>query len=166
MGGHQENKRRAGTENVPYIVGFGKAAELSLASIKEEKTRVKELRDRLEQGILSAVPHTHLNGNRELRLPNTSNITFSYIEAEAILMLLDQLGVCASSGSACTTGSGSSHVLNAMGLSPMEARGSVRFSLSRYTTAEDVDHVLKYLPGIIAKLRTMSPLSESHPDNV
>ena len=167
MGGHQENKRRAGTENVPYIVGFGKAAELSLASIKEEKTRVKELRDRLEQGILSAIPYTHLNGNKDLRLPNTSNITFSYIEAEAILMLLDQLGVCASSGSACTTGSlGASHVLNAMGLSPMEARGSVRFSLSRYTTAEDVDHVLKHLPGIIARLRTMSPLNEMHPDNV
>jgi cysteine desulfurase len=167
MGGHQENKRRAGTENVPYIVGFGKAAELSLASIKEEKTRVKELRDRLEQGILSAIPYTHLNGNKDLRLPNTSNITFSYIEAEAILMLLDQLAVCASSGSACTTGSlGASHVLNAMGLSPMEARGSVRFSLSRYTTAEDVDHVLKHLPGIIARLRTMSPLNEMHPDNV
>lgn len=166
LGGHQERKRRGGTENVPYIIGFGKAAELSLASMEEENTRVRSLRDRLEEGILSTIPHTRLNGHKTLRLPNTSNITFEFIEAEAILMMFDQLGICASSGSACTTGSlNPSHVLSAMGLSPMQARGSVRFSLSRYTNDEDIDTVLKHLPGIITKLRAMSPLNDAHPDN-
>ena len=167
IGGHQERQRRAGTENVPYIVGFGKAAELCLASLEEENTRVRSLRDRLEEGILSQIPYTRLNGNKLLRIPNTSNISFEYIESEAILMMFDQLGICASSGSACTTGSvGASHVLSAMGLSPMQARGSVRFSLSRYTTDKDIDVVLEHLPSIINKLRAMSPLSEAHPDNV
>ena len=167
IGGHQERQRRAGTENVPYIVGFGKAAELCLASLEEENTRVRSLRDRLEEGILSQIPYTRLNGNKLLRIPNTSNISFEYIESEAILMMFDQLGICASSGSACTTGSvGASHVLSAMGLSPMQARGSVRFSLSRYTTDKDIDVVLEHLPSIINKLRAMSPLNEAHPDNV
>ena len=164
---HQERQRRAGTENVPYIVGFGKAAELCLASLEEENTRVRSLRDRLEEGILSQIPYTRLNGNKLLRIPNTSNISFEYIESEAILMMFDQLGICASSGSACTTGSvGASHVLSAMGLSPMQARGSVRFSLSRYTADKDIDVVLEHLPSIINKLRAMSPLNEAHPDNV
>lgn len=167
IGGHQERQRRAGTENVPYIVGFGKAAELCLASLEEENTHVRSLRDRLEEGILSQIPYTRLNGNKLLRIPNTSNISFEYIESEAILMMFDQLGICASSGSACTTGSvGASHVLSAMGLSPMQARGSVRFSLSRYTTDKDIDVVLEHLPSIINKLRAMSPLNEAHPDNV
>ena len=108
-----------------------------------------------------------VDGNKLLRIPNTSNISFEYIESEAILMMFDQLGICASSGSACTTGSvGASHVLSAMGLSPMQARGSVRFSLSRYTTDKDIDVVLEHLPSIINKLRAMSPLNEAHPDNV
>lgn len=166
LGGHQERKRRGGTENVPYIIGFGKAAELSMASLEEENTRVRALRDRLENGILTTIPHTRLNGHKTLRLPNTCNITFDFIEAEAILMMFDQLGICASSGSACTTGSlNPSHVLSAMGLSPMQARGSVRFSLSRYTNDEDIDLVLIQLPGIITKLRAMSPLNAAHPDN-
>ncbi|MDI9401909.1 MAG: cysteine desulfurase NifS [Limisphaerales bacterium] len=166
IGGHQERKRRGGTENVPYIIGFGKAAELSLASYSEENSRVRGLRDRLEEEILSTIPNTRVNGHKDLRLPNTSSITFDFIEAEAIIMMFDQLGICVSSGSACTTGSmDASHVLDAMGLSAMQARGTIRFSLSRYTTQEEVDYVLEHLPGIISKLRAMSPLSETHPDN-
>ncbi len=167
IGGHQERKRRGGTENVPYIIGFGKAAEMSLSCFSEENTRVRALRDRLEEGILSTIPNTRLNGHKSLRLPNTTNIAFDFIEAEAIIMMFDQLGICVSSGSACTTGSmDASHVLSAMGLSAMQARGSVRFSLSRYNRDEEVDYVLKHLPPIVSKLRSMSPLSEAHPDNV
>lgn len=167
IGGHQERKRRGGTENVPYIIGFGKAAEMSLSLYSEENTRVRALRDRLEEGILSTVPNTRLNGHKSLRVPNTTNIAFDFIEAEAIIMMFDQLGICVSSGSACTTGSmDASHVLSAMGLSAMQARGSIRFSLSRYNREEEVDFVLKHLPPIVSKLRAMSPLSEAHPDNV
>ena len=162
IGGHQEQGRRGGTENVPYIVGFGVAAELAMATLNEENTHVRALRDRLESTILKTIPNTVRNGAREPRLPNTSNIAFDFIEAEAILMLLDQAGICASSGSACTTGSlDPSHVLSAMGLNPMRARGSVRFSLGIYNTAEEVDYLLEKLPPMIAKLRALSPL---HPD--
>ena len=166
IGGHQERGRRGGTENVAHIVGFGRAAELALTHLGEENTRVRALRDRLEDTILRTIPNTVRNGAREPRLPNTVNVAFDFVEAEAILLLLDQQGICCSSGSACTTGSlDPSHVLSAMGLSPMRARGSVRFSLGLYNTVEEVDHVLKHLPGIIKRLRDISPLNPEHPDN-
>ncbi|MEN9574841.1 MAG: hypothetical protein RL514_2696 [Verrucomicrobiota bacterium] len=154
LGGGQEKGRRGGTENVPYIVGFGRAAELALASIQEENTRIRALRDRLEQTILATIPDTSRNGSRDARLPNTSNLTFGGCEAEGLLLLLDREGICVSSGSACTTGSLTpSHVLTAMGLSPARAKGSVRFSLGIYNTAEEVDYLLEKLPPIVAKLR-------------
>ena len=166
IGGHQERGRRGGTENVAHIVGFGRAAELALTHLGEENTRVRALRDKLEDTILRTIPNTVRNGAKEPRLPNTMNIAFDFVEAEAILLLLDQQGICCSSGSACTTGSlDPSHVLSAMGLSPMRARGSVRFSLGLYNTAEEVDHVLKVLPGIIKRLRDISPLNPEHTDN-
>ena len=157
MGGGQERGRRGGTENSAGMVAFGRAAELAMASLQDENTRVRTLRDRLEKTILKTIPGTFRNGSRDSRLPNTSNIAFDHIEAEGILMLLDQAGICASSGSACTTGSlDPSHVLIAMGLTPARARGSIRFSLGIYNTAEEVDYVLEHLPGIIAKLRSVS----------
>lgn len=163
MGGGQEQGRRGGTENVPYIVAFGRAAELAMATLSDENTRVRALRDRMEKGILSSIPNSLRNGNRDSRLPNTSNIAFDFIEAEGILLLLDQAGICASSGSACTTGSlDPSHVLTAMGLTPARARGSVRFSLGIYNTADEVDYLLEHLPPIITKLRAHSPLAQSH----
>lgn len=166
IGGHQERGRRGGTENVAHIVGFGRAAELALAHLNEENTRVRALRDKLEDTILRTIPNTVRNGAKEPRLPNTANIAFDFVEAEAVLLLLDQLGICASSGSACTTGSlDPSHVLTAMGLNPMRARGSVRFSLGLYNTAEEVDYVLKHLPGLIKRLRDISPLNPDHTDN-
>jgi cysteine desulfurase len=166
IGGHQERGRRGGTENVANIVAFGRAAELAMATLHEENTRVRALRDRLEDTILAKIPNTVRNGNRQNRLPNTANIAFDFVEAEAILLLLDGLGICASSGSACTTGSlDPSHVLTAMGLPPMRARGSVRFSLGIYNTEEEVDYVLQHLPGLIQKLRDISPLNPEHPDN-
>src|SRR5213592_1274768 len=158
VGGHQERDRRGGTENVPYIIGSGRAAELAMEHLEEENTRVRALRDRLEDAVLTTIPGASRNGAKEERLPNTSNIAFDSVEAEAILMLLDQVGICASSGSACTTGSlDPSHVLVAMGLSPARARGSVRFSLGIDNTNEDVDYLLKHLPSIVAKLRAASP---------
>jgi cysteine desulfurase len=158
IGGGQEKGRRGGTENVPYIVAFGKAAELAAGHVEYENTKGRKLRDKLEQGILKHIPRTSRNGAREPRLPNTSNISFEGVEAEAILSLLDQAGVCASSGSACTTGSLTpSHVLTAMGLSAKRARSCVRFSLGMYNTEEEVDYVLDILPDIIAKLRAASP---------
>lgn len=166
MGGHQERGRRGGTENVASIVGFGRAAELAIAHLDEENTRVRALRDHLENTILSTISNTIRNGARDPRLPNTSNIAFDFVEAEAVLMLFDQLGICVSSGSACTTGSlDPSHVLTAMGVNPMRARGSIRFSLGRYNTDEEVDYLLKHLPGIISKLRAISPLNPGHTDN-
>ncbi|MBL9174512.1 MAG: cysteine desulfurase NifS [Verrucomicrobiales bacterium] len=166
IGGHQERGRRGGTENVANIVGFGRAAELAGASLSEENSRVRGLRDRLENHILSHIPNTVRNGAKEPRLPNTTNIAFDFVEAEAVLMMLDLVGICASSGSACTTGSlDPSHVLSAMGVKPMRARGSVRFSLGIYNTDDDVDYVLKHLPPIIEKLRSISPLNPEHPDN-
>jgi cysteine desulfurase len=167
IGGHQERGRRGGTENVAGIIAFGRAAELALERLDDENRRVRALRDRLENSILTTIPHTVRNGAKEPRLPNTANIAFDFVEAEAVLMLLDQARICASSGSACTTGSlDPSHVLTAMGLSPMRARGSVRFSLGIYNTDEDVDYLLKQLPPIIEKLRAISPLNPEHPDNV
>ncbi len=154
IGGGQERGRRGGTENVPYIVGFGRAAELAMATLRDENTRVRALRDKLENGILSKIPGTVRNGGKEPRLPNTSNIAFDSVEAEGILMLLDQARVCVSSGSACTTGSlDPSHVLLAMGCGVARARSSVRFSLGIYNTEMEVDYLLKHLPGIISKLR-------------
>jgi cysteine desulfurase len=166
IGGHQERGKRGGTENVANIVGFGRAAQIALATLDDENTRVRALRDKLENFILANIPNTIRNGAKEPRLPNTTNICFEFVEAEAILLLLDKAGICASSGSACTTGSlDPSHVLSAMGISPMRARGSVRFSLGIYNTDEDVDHVIKTLPPIIARLRAISPLNPTHPDN-
>jgi cysteine desulfurase len=160
VGGRQENDRRGGTENVPYIIALGEAAELAVGHLREENTRVRGLRDRLEYHILKSIPDTNRNGAKEERLPNTTNISFGGAEAEGILMLLDTAGICASSGSACTTGSlDPSHVLVAMGLNPARARGSVRFSLGIYNTDEDVDYLLKHLPPAIAKLRAGVPES-------
>ena len=154
IGGGQERRRRGGTENVPYMVAFGRAAELAMASIDEENTRVRALRDRLENTLIKTIPGVHRTGQKEPRLPNTTNLAFEGVEAEAILLLLDQSGICASSGSACTTGSlEPSHVLTAMGLSAERARSCVRLSLSIYTTEADIDHALEQFPQIISKLR-------------
>ncbi|HIE11490.1 MAG TPA: cysteine desulfurase NifS [Kiritimatiellae bacterium] len=157
-GGHQEGNRRGGTENVPYIVGLGRACELAQKHMEEQQARVAALRDRLERGILQSCPGAQINGDRTQRLPNTLNVSFEYVEGESILLLLDQLGICASSGSACTSGSlEPSHVIQAMGVPFTAAHGSIRFSLSRYTTDEDIDYVLQHLPGIIRRLRRLSP---------
>jgi len=157
VGGHQERGRRAGTENVASEIGLGKAAELAQANIANENSRVRALRDRLETELLK-LPATRLNGDPVNRLPNTSNISFEYIEGESILMLLDMFNICASSGSACTTGSlEPSHVLRAMGVPYTAAHGAIRFSLSRYNTGEEVDFVLEKLPPVIARLREISP---------
>lgn len=164
IGGHQERGRRGGTENVANIVAFGKAAEVALANVQEENSRVKGMRDRLERTILKTIPNSMRNGAPDPRLPNTTNISFDSVEAEAILLALDQEGICVSSGSACTTGSlKPSHVLTAMGVPLARARGSVRFSLGIDNWDEDVDYLLSKLPPIIAKLRAASPLSEESP---
>ncbi len=161
LGGHQERGRRAGTENVASIVALGRAVELAAANIDEENTRVRALRDRLERGLLESIPDARLNGHPDRRLPNTTNISFKYVEGEAILLLMDELGICASSGSACTSGSlEPSHVLRALGVPFTFAHGSIRFSLSRYNTGAEVDTVLREMPGIIARLRAMSPFRE------
>lgn len=157
-GGHQERGRRAGTENVPHIVALGMAASLAQQHMEDERTRVAALRDRLEQGILAAVPDCRVNGDPESRLPNTTNISFKNVEGEAILLMLDRLGICASSGSACTSGSlEPSHVLKAMNVPFTYAHGSLRLSLSRYTTQEEVDYVVANLPQVISTLRAISP---------
>ncbi|HCO12446.1 MAG TPA: cysteine desulfurase NifS [Desulfonauticus sp.] len=159
IGGHQERGRRAGTENTTGIIGLGKACELAANNFEEERTRVKALRDKLEQGLLK-IPYTRLNGHKEKRLPNTCNVSFGYVEGEAILLLLNELGICASSGSACTSGSlEPSHVLRAMGVPFNYAHGSIRFSLSRYNSEEEIELVLKEMPRIIEKLRSISPFS-------
>jgi len=158
LGGHQEGGRRAGTENVPGIVGLGKACELAAKNIEEENRKVKYLRDKLENAILKSCPDCRLNGDKDNRLPNTSNISFEYIEGEAILLLLDRFGICASSGSACTSGSlEPSHVLRAMGVPFTAAHGSIRFSLSRYNTEEEVDYTIEKMPQIVNQLRELSP---------
>ncbi|MDJ0594167.1 MAG: cysteine desulfurase NifS [Pleurocapsa sp. MO_226.B13] len=164
IGGHQERGRRGGTENVAGIVALGKAAELAqehLANISWEKS----LRDKLEQGILNIIPNTAVNGDPVNRLPNTTNIGFKYIEGEAILLSLDQFGICASSGSACTSGSlEPSHVLRALGLPYSVLHGSIRFSLSRFTTEAEIDRVLEVLPDIINRLRELSPFNSDDAD--
>lgn len=158
VGGHQESGRRGGTENVPYIVGLGRAAELALANLADENTRVKALRDRLEAGVTGAISYTRVNGDTQRRVPNTTNISFEYVEGEAILLHLAGAGINASSGSACTSGSlEPSHVLRAMGVPFTAAHGSIRLSLSVHNTAEEVETVIKAFPPIIAKLRAMSP---------
>jgi cysteine desulfurase len=158
LGGHQESGRRAGTENVPGIVGLGKACELAAESMADENTRVKRLRDKLEKALLEACPDSRVNGDPDHRLPNTTNISFEYVEGEAILLLLDRHGICASSGSACTSGSlEPSHVLRAMGVPFTAAHGSIRFSLSRYNTEDEVDLTIEKMPEIIHRLRELSP---------
>jgi cysteine desulfurase len=158
LGGHQEAGRRAGTENVPGIVGLGKACELAANNIEGENQKVRRLRDKLENAILANCPDCRLNGDKENRLPNTSNISFEYIEGEAILLMLDKYGICASSGSACTSGSlEPSHVLRAMGVPFTAAHGSIRFSLSRYNTEQEVDFTIEKVPQITNKLRRLSP---------
>jgi cysteine desulfurase len=158
LGGHQEDNRRAGTENVPYIVGLGCAAELARQAMGTEMTQVAALRDRLEAGLLATCPDTCVNGDRANRLPNTANISFEYIEGESILYMMSDVGIAASSGSACTSGSlEPSHVLRAMGVPFTAVHGSVRFSLSRFTTQEEVDYTLQHLPPIISRLRSISP---------
>jgi cysteine desulfurase len=160
IGGQQERGRRGGTENVPYIVAFGRAAELAIENIHDENTRVRHMRDRVEDSILKSISATTRNGSRQQRLPNTSNLAFAGVEAEAILLMLNQLDICASSGSACTTGSiEPSHVLTAMGLPPDLARSSVRFSFGKYNTDQEIDFLLQHLPTIVNRLRAESPVS-------
>jgi cysteine desulfurase len=160
VGGHQEHGRRAGTENVPYIIGLGAAADMASAFLNDEATRVKALRDELERELLARVPATQVNGDRLRRTPNTTNITFSYVEGEAMLLSMSDLGICASSGSACTSGSlEPSHVLRAMGRTHDEAHGAVRFSLSRYNSAADIHAIIEALPPIVTRLRAMSPFT-------
>ena len=157
-GGHQEAGRSAGTENVPGIVGLGKACDLAAENLEAENSKVKHLRDKLENAILKTCPGSRLNGDPENRLPNTSNISFEYIEGEAILLMLDKYGICASSGSACTSGSlEPSHVLRAMGVPFTAAHGSIRFSLSRYNTEQEVDYTIEKMPQIVNQLRELSP---------
>jgi cysteine desulfurase len=154
IGGHQEEGNRGGTENVPYIIGFARAAELARAVTPEAQRQLAALRDRLEAEIFAQIPHATRNGAAEPRLPNTTSIAFAGIEAEALLMLLDQLNIYASSGSACTTGSvAPSHVLTALGLKPAEARSTIRFSLDYDTTKADVAYLMSHLPRLVAELR-------------
>jgi cysteine desulfurase len=158
IGGHQEGGRRGGTENVASIIGLGKACELALEHLGEENERVKSLRDKLENGILKRIPSAMVNGDREHRLPNTTSISFEYVEGEAILLMMNEFGICASSGSACTSGSlEPSHVLRAMGVPFTAAHGSIRFSLSIYNTEEEIDFIIEKLPAIIERLRELSP---------
>jgi cysteine desulfurase len=157
-GGHQERGRRAGTENAAGIVGLGKACELALANFEYERTELARLRDKLQKGILAQVSHAFVTGDTSNRLPNTCNIAFEYIEGEAILLMLNKVGIAASSGSACTSGSlEPSHVMRAMGIPYTAAHGTVRFSLSRYNTEAEIDRVIELVPPIIKQLRKLSP---------
>jgi len=158
VGGHQEKSRRAGTENTAAIIALGKACELAGQYMELENTVVKAQRDRLQDALMAAIPNARINGDGAERLPNTTSIAFEFVEGEAILLLLSELGICASSGSACTSGSlEPSHVLRAMGVPFTCAHGSIRFSLSRYTTDSEIDTVIREMPPIIARLRQMSP---------
>lgn len=160
-GGAQEMKKRAGTENIAGIIGFAKAAELAIENIEEHATKLKKLRDKLIEEITKTIPHIRLNGDRVKRLPGNVNICFEYIEGEALLLSLDLVGIAASSGSACTSGSlDPSHVLMAIGLTHEIAHGSLRLSIGDFNTEEDIDYVLKELPPIVQRLRDMSPLYE------
>ncbi len=154
VGGHQEERHRGGTENVPYLIAFGRAAELVRALPTDSQRKLAALRDKLEAEIFRAIPQAVRNGAKEPRLPNTTSIAFEGVEAEALLMMLDQLNICASSGSACTTGSvAPSHVLTAMGLSPAQARSTIRFSLDYDTTEEDIAYLMGHLPRLVSELR-------------
>ncbi len=158
IGGHQEKGRRGGTENVASIIGLGKSIELAAAYLSNNNNQVEQLRDKLENEILKRVPNTIINGDRNHRLPNTTSIAFEYVEGESILLMMDEFGICASSGSACTSGSlEPSHVLRAMGVPFTAAHGSVRFSLSKYNTEEEIDFIIEKLPPIIERLRELSP---------
>jgi cysteine desulfurase len=161
IGGHQERGRRGGTENVASLIGLGMACELAGRNLEKENTAVKNLRDKLENGLLAMIPKSRVNGDRQDRLPNTSNISFEFVEGEAILLRLNEFGICASSGSACTSGSlQPSHVLRAMGVPFTMAHGSIRFSLSIYNSEEEIDVVIQKFPPIIEELRTLSPYWE------
>lgn len=161
IGGHQERGRRAGTENVPYIAGIGMAAQLAQENLDYETKEVKRLRDKLEQGIVKNIYNARLNTSPANRVPNTTNIGFQYIEGELILLHLSDIGICASSGSACTSGSlEPSHVLRAMGIPFTALHGSIRFSLSRFTKEEEIDYVIEKMPHIIDKLNKISPYQE------
>ncbi len=165
IGGHQEDNRRSGTENVPYIIGLGKACELAEGFVKEEQTEVRRLRDKLEKGIKDQLTHVVISGENSERLPNTSNVSFEYVEGEATLLLLDMAGIATSSGSACTTGSAEpSHVLQAMGIPPVTSRGTIRFSLSKFNTEDEIDYILEILVPIIKRLQNLSPLFEDLQD--
>jgi cysteine desulfurase len=158
IGGHQEGGRRGGTENVASIVGLGKASELAAMHVREENERVKALRDRLENALLENIPNAMVNGDRLHRLPNTTSISFEYVEGEAILLMMNEFRICASSGSACTSGSlEPSHVLRAMGVPFTAAHGSIRFSLSTYNTEAEIDVIVEKMPQIIGRLRELSP---------
>ena len=160
IGGHQEKGRRAGTENVPGIIALGKACELAGKNMQEENTRVRDLRDRLETELIKRIPDAKVNGTIKQRTPNTSNISFANIEGESILLMLNEFGICASSGSACTSGSlEPSHVMRAMGVPFTMAHGSIRFSLSIYNSQADIDEIIKQLPPIVERLRVLSPFS-------
>lgn len=157
-GGHQERGRRAGTENVPYIVGLGMACELAKSHLDDLNTRVRALRDKLEKGIVNTIPEVIVTGDKTHRTPNTLNVAFKFVEGEAILLMLNEYGIAASSGSACSSESlEPSHVMQAMGIPFSAAHGTIRFSLSRFTTEAEIDEVLRVLPGIIQRLRDMSP---------
>jgi cysteine desulfurase len=163
VGGHQEKSRRAGTENAAAIIALGKACQLAGQHMEAENTIVKGMRDRLQDALMAAIPHARINGGGAERLPNTTSIAFEFVEGEAILLLLSEFGICASSGSACTSGSlEPSHVLRAMGVPFTCAHGSIRFSLSRYTTETEIDTVIRELPPIITRLRQMSPFGREH----
>ena len=158
FGGHQAEGRRAGTENVPYIIGISKALDIAVAQMEKDEAHIESLRDRLENSLIEKIPSSQVNGKGAVRLPNTLNISFHYIEGEGMLFQLSGLGICASSGSACTSGSlEPSHVLRAMKVPFTAIHGSLRFSLSRYNTDEDIDYVLESLPEVVANLRKLSP---------
>jgi len=162
-GGEQEFGRRASTHNVPGIVGLGKAAQIALQERDEEAERVTRLRDKLIDSVLANIDHARLNGHRRIRLPNNANLSISYAEGESMCLKLDREGICCSTGSACSSASAEpSHVLLALGLDPLQAHSSLRFSLGKWTTEAEIDHVLEVLPRIVAKLRAMSPLLKSH----
>ena len=166
VGGHQERSRRAGTENAAGIIALGKACEMAGDFLEEENTKVKALRDRLESEIVRLVPNVRVNGGGAVRLPNTTSVAFEFVEGEAILLLLNEKGICASSGSACTSGSlEPSHVLRAMGVPFTCAHGSIRFSLSRFSTDDQIDTIIRELPPVIHRLREMSPFGREFLQN-
>ena len=158
-GGHHERNRRGGTENVAGIVGLAKACEIAARDMEEETAHLRRLRDRLEEGLMKRIPHVKRNGHKDKRIPNTANLSFEFVEGESLLLNLDMLGIAASSGSACTSGSlEPSHVLVSMGLTPELSHGSVRFSLGRSNTEEEVDYLIEKMPPIVERMRSMSPL--------